>query len=93
MCIRDRVWTREEEFTWAYFRPAGVIDIKAGALKDGTLTMAINQQPFLQAYFAVANLANQAKYSLKPVNVNTGTSIVTTDNIDVIQKCIAAGRC
>ena len=29
------VWTREEEFTWAYFRPAGVIDIKAGATKDG----------------------------------------------------------
>jgi isoquinoline 1-oxidoreductase len=32
------VWTREEEFTWAYFRPAGVIDIKAGARNDGTLT-------------------------------------------------------
>src|SRR5262249_61486293 len=32
------VWTREEEFNWAYFRPAGVIDIKAGARKDGTLT-------------------------------------------------------
>ena len=32
------VWTREEEFTWAYFRPAGVIDLKAGARKDGTLT-------------------------------------------------------
>ena len=25
------VWTREEEFTWAYFRPAGVIDISAAA--------------------------------------------------------------
>jgi isoquinoline 1-oxidoreductase len=24
------VWTREEEFTWAYFRPAGVIDVKSG---------------------------------------------------------------
>ena len=24
------VWTREEEFTWAYFRPAGVIDVQAG---------------------------------------------------------------
>ena len=23
------VWTREEEFTWAYFRPSGVIDIRA----------------------------------------------------------------
>ena len=32
------IWTREEEFTWAYFRPAGVIDIKSGALRDGTIT-------------------------------------------------------
>jgi isoquinoline 1-oxidoreductase len=32
------VWTREEEFTWAYFRPAGVIEVTAGATKDGTIT-------------------------------------------------------
>lgn len=32
------VWTREEEFTWAYFRPAGVIDVTAGVKNDGTLT-------------------------------------------------------
>jgi nicotinate dehydrogenase subunit B len=32
------VWTRKEEFTWAYFRPAGVIDVKGGVKKDGTLT-------------------------------------------------------
>ncbi len=32
------VWTREEEFTWAYLRPAGVIDVTAGVNKDGTLT-------------------------------------------------------
>ena len=32
------IWTREEEFTWAYFRPAGVIDVKSGARSDGTLT-------------------------------------------------------
>ena len=31
------VWTREEEFTWAYFRPAGVIEIKSGVDADGTL--------------------------------------------------------
>src|SRR6202034_4217614 len=29
------VWTREEEFTWAYFRPAGVIDIESGVNRDG----------------------------------------------------------
>lgn len=32
------VWTREEEFTWAYFRPAGVIETTAGVCKDGTIT-------------------------------------------------------
>src|SRR5262249_16522671 len=32
------VWTREEEFTWAYFRPAGVIETRAGMTKDGKLT-------------------------------------------------------
>ena len=32
------VWTREEEFTWAYFRPAGVIEIKSGIAGDGALT-------------------------------------------------------
>jgi isoquinoline 1-oxidoreductase len=32
------VWTREEEFTWAYFRPAGVIEVKSSAGRDGTLT-------------------------------------------------------
>jgi CO/xanthine dehydrogenase Mo-binding subunit/aerobic-type carbon monoxide dehydrogenase small subunit (CoxS/CutS family) len=30
-------WSREEEFTWAYFRPAAVIDVAAGA-RDGALT-------------------------------------------------------
>ena len=31
------VWTREEEFRWAYFRPAGVIDVDAGVHNDGTI--------------------------------------------------------
>jgi CO/xanthine dehydrogenase Mo-binding subunit len=32
------VWSREEEFTWAYFRPAGVIEISSGVKTDGTVT-------------------------------------------------------
>jgi isoquinoline 1-oxidoreductase len=31
-------WTREEEFTWAYFRPAALIDIRADLSKDGHIT-------------------------------------------------------
>ncbi len=32
------IWTREEEFTWAYARPAGVIDIAASVGPDGKIT-------------------------------------------------------
>jgi CO/xanthine dehydrogenase Mo-binding subunit len=32
------VWTRQEEFTWAYFRPAGVIDVSSAVDADGKIT-------------------------------------------------------
>jgi isoquinoline 1-oxidoreductase len=31
------VWTREEEFKWAYFRPGGVIEVNSGLTSDGTI--------------------------------------------------------
>jgi len=31
------IWTREEEFTWAYFRPAGVIDVSSAVDFDGKI--------------------------------------------------------
>lgn len=31
-------WTREEEMTWAYFRPAGAIEVRSGAGRDGRIT-------------------------------------------------------
>jgi CO/xanthine dehydrogenase Mo-binding subunit len=32
------VWTREEEFTWAYFRPAALIEVSSGVARDGHVT-------------------------------------------------------
>jgi isoquinoline 1-oxidoreductase len=32
------VWTREDEFNWAYARPAGVIEVQSGFRNDGTVT-------------------------------------------------------
>jgi isoquinoline 1-oxidoreductase len=32
------IWSREEEFTWGYFRPAGVIDIRGGVTRAGLIT-------------------------------------------------------
>jgi isoquinoline 1-oxidoreductase len=31
------VWTREEEFTWAYFRPAGLMELSASVRPDGAV--------------------------------------------------------
>jgi isoquinoline 1-oxidoreductase len=31
------IWTREEEFTWAYFRPAGVIEVDSSVTPDGAI--------------------------------------------------------
>jgi isoquinoline 1-oxidoreductase len=31
-------WTREEEFTWAYFRPAGLIEVAGGIDAEGRLS-------------------------------------------------------
>ena len=33
-----RNWTREEEMTWAYFRPGGLIEVGGKTAKDGTIT-------------------------------------------------------
>jgi isoquinoline 1-oxidoreductase len=55
------VWTREEEFTWAYFRPAGVIEIAAGAKNDGTITawQCHNYNSGASALRTPYNIANQ----------------------------------
>ena len=41
------VWTREEEFTWAYSRPAGVIDISSGV----RMTVCLTAMEFRQLQF------------------------------------------
>jgi len=46
-------WSREDEFTWAYFRPAGVIDV-AGGLDDKGNLVAWEQVNFNSGASAVA---------------------------------------
>ena len=55
------VWTREEEFTWAYFRPAGVIEVRSGVKDDGMIT-AWEYHNYNSGPAAIAtpyNIANQ----------------------------------
>jgi isoquinoline 1-oxidoreductase len=79
------VWTREEEFTWAYLRPAGVIDIKAGARKDGTLT-AWQQDNWnsggssLQTPYQVSNRAGGFHGTKSPLRQGSYRALAATAN-------------
>jgi nicotinate dehydrogenase subunit B len=57
------VWTREEEFTWAYFRPGGVIEVNAGVNKDCNITA----WKFINYNSGGAGLATQYKVGNKQV--------------------------
>ena len=57
------VWTREEEFVWAYFRPGGVIEVNAGVNKNGI----INAWKFINYNSGGAGLDTQYKVANKQV--------------------------
>jgi simple sugar transport system substrate-binding protein len=61
------------------------------AIQDGTIKTANDQQPFDQGFQGVVELYLYNKFHMLPVNIPTGPSIVTIDNISVVQARVAAG--
>lgn len=75
--------------------PIATFDVGAEAanyIKAGTISMSINQQPYLQGYYAVEQLALQTKFGLRPANVDTGTFLVDKSNIAEVQHLISIGK-
>lgn len=62
----------------------GTIDLSTEVLQqvaDGNLLFAIDQQPYLQGYYAIAILAQDIKYGLHPVGmISTGPLAITKDS-------------
>lgn len=80
------VWTREEEFTWAYFRPAGFIEINSGVKKDGTITAwdfhNYNSGPAAIATpYAVANQQNIFHVADTPLKQGSYRGLASTANV------------
>jgi nicotinate dehydrogenase subunit B len=79
-------WTREEEFTWAYFRPAGVIEVNAGAAKDGTLTAwefhnYNSGGSAIQTPYAVSNRKTESHGSESPLRQGSYRALASTANV------------
>jgi isoquinoline 1-oxidoreductase subunit beta len=78
-------WTREEEFTWAYFRPAAAIEIEAGLDAHGKLTswhyVNINSgNAALESPYRIAE--NQSRYvpSKPPLRHGSYRGLAATAN-------------
>ncbi|HEU6452359.1 MAG TPA: molybdopterin cofactor-binding domain-containing protein [Gemmatimonadaceae bacterium] len=79
------VWTREEEFRWAYFRPAGVIDVSAGLNEDGTITAwtfdNYNSGPAgIRPLYAIANQRVEYHPSDSPLRQGSYRALAATAN-------------
>lgn len=79
-------WTREEEFSWAYFRPAGVIKI-AAALGDDNTIQAWEQINYnsggsaIATPYAIANTATEFKSCDAPLRGGSYRALASTANV------------
>jgi CO/xanthine dehydrogenase Mo-binding subunit len=79
------VWTREEEFTWAYFRPAGWIEIRSGAKRDGSLVAwehnNYNSGPAaIGSPYSVANQVSRFHPTQSPLRQGSYRGLAATAN-------------
>ena len=79
------IWTREEEFTWAYFRPAGWIEVRSGTRRDGTLVSwefhNYNSGPAaIQSLYNVPNQLAQFHPADGPLRQGSYRSLAATAN-------------
>ncbi len=78
-------WTREEEFTWAYCRPAGVIEVNAGVNKDGLITFwefhnYNSGGSAIQPKYNIANLKVEAHAARSPLRQGSYRALAATAN-------------
>ena len=79
------VWTREEEFTWAYFRPGGLMELKGSVQHDGTLVawehLNYNSgNAGLPTPYNVANPNTQYHASKSPLRQGSYRALASTAN-------------
>ena len=53
----------------------------AQASQDGSVSVVLDQQPFLQGYLPIVQLYMSANFGFAGMNVDTGAALITADNI------------
>ncbi len=78
-------WTREEEFTWAYFRPAGVMELTSAVNADGRFTRWEHHNfnsgnAGLQSLYDAAGRKQEYHPSDSPLRIGSYRALASTAN-------------
>ncbi len=60
-------------------------------IKEGYVQATVDQQPYLQGYLAVIQVAMIKRYKMSGWQVNTGSNLVTKDDVDAVKALVAKG--
>lgn len=69
-------------------------DISSAAIqgvRDGYITVVLDQQPYLQGFMPVVAAVLQKKYGLAGLQLNTGGGYLTKDNVDALAALVKDG--
>jgi simple sugar transport system substrate-binding protein len=74
----------------------GSVDLSTGllnAIKDGKVLFTIDQQPYLQGYYAISVLAQNAKYGMHLVGqIGTGPATIDKSNVERVLQVNGENR-
>ncbi len=63
----------------------------AAAIKDGWIGAVLDQQPFLQGFLPIVQIALTVKYGFSGLHINTGAAIIGPENIDLVAPLAELG--
>jgi len=53
-------------------------------VKDGVIKLTIDQQPYVQGFYPVIQLALYCRYGIKPSSMNSGATVISSENAESV---------
>ncbi|MBP7934750.1 MAG: sugar ABC transporter substrate-binding protein [Phycisphaerae bacterium] len=60
-------------------------------IKTGHIRFTIDQQPYIQGFYPVVQLALYCRYGIRPSNVDVGATVISADNVNAVVGLSAKG--
>jgi simple sugar transport system substrate-binding protein len=60
-------------------------------IKAGVIRFTIDQQPYIQGFYPVVQLALYRRYGIKPSSMDAGAGIITKENVDAVMELSRRG--